>query len=537
MFKFLKDKLKKAVSSFSQKVDEEGEKEEIEETPPEEPTSEPQPEAKKPEEPISSSPEKLASDLQESTTGSLEKPKDQESPSQELEPDEPISEEHKQETKETLQDVEKTVEEEASEQSIEEPTLAAVPDIPPTPDEPLEKTQSEDEVEEIIHQAETPPEKQEIPTEPLLHTEKKPEFEKEPEPGKKEEQKKPEPVQISEAEIKEEAQPKKGFFSSIAQKFHKEEEPKQEVVEEKPEETGEQQVPEEKGLFDAIKKRITTTKINEKQFEDMFADLEMAMLENNVAMEVIEKIKGDLKTSLVDQPIRRTKVEQVVVDSLKNSIKGLFMDTFDLAERVKEKRKKPFVIAFVGINGSGKTTSIAKLTSLLKKQGLEVVIAAADTFRAASIEQLSLHGERLRAKVIKHDYGSDPAAVAFDAIKHAKSKEADVVLIDTAGRMHKNANLMDEMKKIVRVAKPDLKIFVGESITGNDCIEQAKSFNEAVEIDGIILSKADVDEKGGAAVSVSYITQKPVLYFGVGQEYQDLKPFDHNLVMQNLGLA
>ncbi|MBL7056474.1 signal recognition particle-docking protein FtsY, partial [Candidatus Woesearchaeota archaeon] len=186
--------------------------------------------------------------------------------------------------------------------------------------------------------------------------------------------------------------------------------------------------------------------------------------------------------------------------------------------------------------GSGKTTSIAKVANMLKNNKFSCVLAASDTFRAASIEQLEYHGKQLGIKVIKHDYQSDPAAVAFDAIKHAKAKEIDVVLIDTAGRLHSNSNLIEEMKKIIRISKPDLKIFVGESITGNDCIEQAKAFNDAVGIDGIILTKADVDEKGGAAISVSYVTKSPIMYFGVGQEYIDLKEFDSNMVVEGLGL-
>jgi fused signal recognition particle receptor len=163
-------------------------------------------------------------------------------------------------------------------------------------------------------------------------------------------------------------------------------------------------------------------------------------------------------------------------------------------------------------------------------------MAAADTFRAAAIDQLQLHADKLGIKLIRHDYGSDPAAVAFDAIKHAEASKKDVVLIDTAGRLHSNTNLMDEMKKIMRVAKPDLKLFVGESITGNDCTEQAKQFDQAVGIDGIILAKADVDEKGGAAISVSYVTKKPIFYLGVGQEYPDLQQFDKDKLIASIGL-
>ena len=228
-------------------------------------------------------------------------------------------------------------------------------------------------------------------------------------------------------------------------------------------------------------------------------------------------------------------MEETILTVLKESINGLFItNNIDLLKLVKT--KKPFVICLVGINGSGKTTTIAKLARHLMDNGLDPVIAAADTFRAAAIDQLEEHGNKLGVKVIKHDYGSDAAAVAFDAIKHAESKGKDVVLVDTAGRMHSNANLMDEMKKIIRVAKPDLKIFIGESIAGNDCVEQAKAFDEAIGIDGIILSKADVDEKGGAALSVSYVTGKPIMYIGVGQEYKDLKLFTPSIVMENLGL-
>ena len=348
----------------------------------------------------------------------------------------------------------------------------------------------------------------------------------------------------------------RGFFAKIKEKIIGEEEKEIEEVKEgikpkiehKKEEKLKQKVkeslkitekePEKRGFFEVVKEKIITTKINKEQFEKLFWDLELALMENNVAVEVIEKIKNDLKEQLVEKQIKRTKVEETINDALKNSIGGLFEGNHvSLIQDIKNKREKPYIIAFFGINGSGKTTTIAKIAKMLKDKKISCVLAASDTFRAASIEQLQQHADRIGLKVIKHNYGADPAAVAFDAIKHAKSKGIDTVLIDTAGRMHSNINLIDEMKKIIRVAKPDLKIFVGESITGNDCIEQAKTFGEAVGIDGIILAKTDVDEKGGAAVSLSYVTKKPILYLGTGQKYGDLEEFRAEVIIKNLGLV
>ena len=292
-----------------------------------------------------------------------------------------------------------------------------------------------------------------------------------------------------------------------------------------------------KGFFGILKEKITTTKLSYEKFESLFSDLELALMENNVAFEVIEKIKYDLGKNLMEKPIKRGRVGETIGNSLKSSIGELFkVEKIGLLEKIKSKGEKPFVIAFFGVNGSGKTTTIAKIADLLKNSNLSCVLAASDTFRAASIEQLQVHADKLGIKLIKHDYGSDPAAVSFDAIKHAQAKSIDAVLIDTAGRLHNQANLMQELKKIVNVTKPDLKLFFGESIAGNDCTEQAQKFNEVIGIDGIILTKADVDEKGGAAVSVSYVTKKPIMYLGVGQEYSDLKEFEPNLIVEGLGL-
>ncbi len=326
------------------------------------------------------------------------------------------------------------------------------------------------------------------------------------------------------AELEEEERLKKektGFLGKFAAAFKK-----------KPQEKGD----EKKGIIEKLSEAVTTTRISEEKFESLFKDMEIILLENNVAVEVIDKIHSDLKAAVVGKPIPRGKVEAEVTKSLKDSIESLFdVEKIDLMKRVKE--KKPYVMLFAGINGSGKTTTIAKVSRLLQDNGLKCVIAASDTFRAAAIQQLQEHADRLGVKLIKQEYGADPAAVAFDAIKYAESKDVDAVLIDTAGRQHSNKNLIEEMKKIVRVAKPDLKIFVGEAITGNDCVEQAKTFNEAIGIDAIILAKADVDEKGGAAISVSYVTKKPIIYLGTGQDYGDLAPFNPAMVVESLGLS
>jgi fused signal recognition particle receptor len=203
-------------------------------------------------------------------------------------------------------------------------------------------------------------------------------------------------------------------------------------------------------------------------------------------------------------------------------------------EKFVKDRKKPIVIMFIGVNGSGKTLCIAKIATMLKKMGFSSVMAAGDTFRAGAIEQLSIHAERVGVKIIKHGPGADPAAVAYDAIDHARAKHKDVVLLDTAGRVQTNINLMDEMAKIKRVAKPDLIIFVGDALSGNDAVDQAKRFNEVVGIDGVILTKVDTDAKGGSALSVAYTIGKPLLFIGVGQGYNDQVPFDPDWMINNI---
>ncbi|WP_297073999.1 signal recognition particle-docking protein FtsY [Thermococcus sp.] len=286
-----------------------------------------------------------------------------------------------------------------------------------------------------------------------------------------------------------------------------------------------------------IIERLLQVEIKEKDVEDALDELELELLEADVALETVEVLREKIKEKLVGKKVRiGTNKAELIENALREVILEILTPEkkLDLLEMIRSKEEKPFVIVFVGFNGSGKTTTIAKLAHWLKKNGLSVVVAASDTFRAGAIEQLEEHAKRVGVKVIKHDYGADPAAVAYDAIQHAKARGVDVVLVDTAGRNELNRNLMDEMKKIVRVTKPDLVIFVGDSLSGNAVVEQAKQFNEAVKIDGVILTKLDADARGGAALSISHAIGAPILFVGVGQGYDDLKLFDEKWFVERI---
>lgn len=321
---------------------------------------------------------------------------------------------------------------------------------------------------------------------------------------------------------------KKGFFKKL---FSKEDKTAELIVKdvskEQKIESPETRPEQEHSFFDRFKKKIT-----EEKFEELFQELQIIMLQNNVAYEVVEYLKQRLKNDLVGKNLSEVNLEE----KLKDAISEILINPPSLVKEIKSSTKKPYVIAFVGINGSGKTTSIAKVANLLKKEKLSVCLAAADTFRAAAIEQLEIHANKLKIPIIKKDYNADPASVGFEAIAYAKKHGIDVVLIDTAGRMNTKESLMKEMEKIIKVCNPDKKIFLGESITGNDATEQARSFNQHISIDGMILSKADIDEKGGTALSVSYITKKPIYFLGTGQSYDDLEEFDKDKMIKRLGL-
>ncbi|WP_048099431.1 signal recognition particle-docking protein FtsY [Candidatus Acidianus copahuensis] len=276
--------------------------------------------------------------------------------------------------------------------------------------------------------------------------------------------------------------------------------------------------------------------IKEDDVSDIVEELRTELLESDISYDITEKILEDLKSSLIGKKIsRREDIEELVKDSLKKSIKEILEKNnsyLDVMERVKIKR--PYVVMFFGVNGVGKTTTIAKFAYMLKKRGLKVIVAAADTFRAAAQEQLAIHCEKLEIPLVRGKYGGDPASVAFDAIQSAKSRGFDVVLIDTAGRMHTDKDLTEELKRIVRISKPDLKLLVLDSLAGNDALEQAKYFERVVDYDGVILTKIDADTKGGIAISLAYELKKPVLYIGIGQTYDDLIPFTPEWIMERL---
>jgi fused signal recognition particle receptor len=280
--------------------------------------------------------------------------------------------------------------------------------------------------------------------------------------------------------------------------------------------------------------KVGTKTLSDDKIEDVLWDLQLILLENDVALEVANEIGELLKNQLAGEKVGRLKsTKKFVYESLRNAIlEILTVEGIDLLELAKKSKAQgqPLAIVFLGINGTGKTTTLAKLTQYFQKKGFSVVLAASDTFRAGSIEQIEIHAKKLGVKVIKHKYGSDSAAVAFDAVSHASAKNIDIVLIDTAGRMQTNKNLMGEMEKIVRVLNriEDTKvitIFVGDSLAGNDAVEQAREFNEAVGIDASILTKVDADAKGGAAISIAHVTKKSIVFVGVGQSYADLDAF------------
>jgi fused signal recognition particle receptor len=285
--------------------------------------------------------------------------------------------------------------------------------------------------------------------------------------------------------------------------------------------------------------KVTTTELKPENLHPVLSEFKIDFIENDVAYPVAERICDEMEKRLNGVQVKRLEDrKQIVEKNLREVLLEIMLtnNRIDLLEAVEEKCKKsePFVIVFVGINGTGKTTTIAKVAHLLATKSYSVVLACSDTYRAGSIEQLEEHAKRLGIRMIKHKYGADPAAVAYDTISHAKAHGINVVLIDTAGRMQTNKNLMNELEKIKRVVNPDLTILTVDSLAGNDAVMQAEEFHKTVGIDATILTKVDADVKGGSALSVTYVTQKPILYIGVGQKYEDLDEFNPEKFVQTI---
>lgn len=295
-----------------------------------------------------------------------------------------------------------------------------------------------------------------------------------------------------------------------------------------------------RGAFSGIAQNITEKEIAPQDIDAVMAELDIALLEADVAVDVIDQIKSDLKKALDGSSVKRGEVAQFVREQLVKQVSDTFENAgkIDLVERIRSHPKdSPFIVVFVGINGTGKTTTLAKIAHMLLSSKISVAVAASDTFRAGAIEQLRAHTDALGIKIIAQNYGSDPAAVARDAVLYSKSHNIDCVLVDTAGRMQTNRNLMDQITKIANVVKPDMRIFVGDSLAGNDTTSQALEFHEAVGIDAAILTKADGGGGGGAALSIVKSTSAPIIYTGCGQSYDDLDVFDSHAFVDSMFAA
>ncbi|HJK45909.1 MAG TPA: signal recognition particle-docking protein FtsY [Methanocorpusculum sp.] len=290
------------------------------------------------------------------------------------------------------------------------------------------------------------------------------------------------------------------------------------------------------GFFGKLKTLVVEREfvLSEKDIDETLFELQMVLLESDVAFPVAEAITDHMKKELVGTHRKiRESPEEVVTNALKHAIEDVLGDGFDLVGYIKA-HEKPVKILFTGVNGTGKTTSVAKIAYYLQSQGLSVVVGAGDTFRAGAIEQIRVHCDRLGIKLIAHQEGADPSAVLYDTVEYAKAHNIDVVLADSAGRFHNRVNLMNQLEKIKRVMKPDLVFYVDEAVAGNDAVIRAEEFEKTVSTNGVILTKVDMDPKGGAAISIAYTIGKPLVFLGVGQEYSDMKPFTPALIIDEI---
>ena len=297
-----------------------------------------------------------------------------------------------------------------------------------------------------------------------------------------------------------------------------------------------QNEPKKTSFTKKVKVLITEREIllSEKDIREPLDELEIILLENDVAFDAVDAIISYIKNDLVGKKRKiRTTSEEFVTEALKNALLEVLGKAFFLTEYI-DSHEKPVKILFTGVNGAGKTTTIAKIAHYLKKHGYSVVIGSGDTFRAGANEQMKTHAERVGVKVISHQEGADPSAVLFDAVSYANAHKIDVVLADTAGRFHNRTNLMNQLEKIKRVMKPDIVAYVDEAVAGNDAVIRAEEFNNTVGTDTVVLTKADMDTRGGAAISITHTIKKPIMFLGVGQGYDDVIPFEPEKVVNEL---
>jgi fused signal recognition particle receptor len=277
------------------------------------------------------------------------------------------------------------------------------------------------------------------------------------------------------------------------------------------------------------------TVIDEDDLETHLDELEFALLRSDVEYEVTQEILDGVEANLLGETRGRLEsTGNIVRDALREALYDVIsVGQFDFDARVADS-DKPVVIIFTGVNGVGKTTSIAKLAAYFEQRGLSTVLANGDTFRAGANEQLEQHARNLDKKVISHEQGSDPTAVIYDAVEYAQANDVDVVLGDTAGRLHTSDGLMDQLAKIDRVIEPDMTLFVDEAVAGQDAVNRAREFDDAATVDGTVLTKADADTQGGAAISIAHVTGKPILFLGTGQDYDDIEPFEPERIVDSL---
>jgi fused signal recognition particle receptor len=320
-------------------------------------------------------------------------------------------------------------------------------------------------------------------------------------------------------------------LSKIVEKIAKKtEEAKEELKEEKVE-------VKKPGVIEKIFKKIKVKKLSEADLKQILDEFVVDLIESDVALEVAEKIADDLKKELVGREIKRGKEKEVITNALRKSLLNILsVPRIDLEKIVKKAKSenRPAVLLFFGVNGVGKSLNLSKVALWLKNRGYKPILGAGDTFRAAGDIQLEEYAKKINLPVVKHKPGGDPAAVIFDARKSAEARGYDVVLGDTSGRMHVQKNLMDELAKIVRVNKPDLKILVLDSLTGSDVIPQFEFFDKAIGVDAVIFSKNDVNEKGGNILSICYRFKRPILFLGIGQKMEDLIPYEPEKFVDSL---